>query len=512
MPLSISAQDIFDCATEYEPLLNPEDYSFATDQASIDAFEPVVIDLFYWQINDTNGNSLSPLSEDLVLESVANLNMIFNQHNIFFKYRGFAEINSPPVSDLTCYTDDDQVHGFGWLKTGSELNCFNDFIYDPSLLGDYGGYDGDYNNENALNIYVPYAFNREGIGSRGQNRLVINFNNLLTLGLAHEIGHNLGLAHTHQNYNPNFEPPSNPLNFTCEHVTREEFLPDGSLNPDFNAKLRADQIVDTAAAPNFAQEYCYRFESSNLAECSNINYNAHFFITEDCIYIPGVESCQGIEYQIFPQDSQNIMSYTKEGCMSQFTVGQVIRMYETMNSPDYPAIHALVSTDLSSLYEPYRGEYYFAGPNVIQGPLFQPGFDYNFVECDGDFPLPADYEDTNFTYNIFNSWASYSATHGNYDEIIHSNHSAISIEQVNDALETDNIRRCYDNTNRNPFAGRVVRFNDGVFNNNVTIQEKDSLGINKESLVQELIPGLYTIDKQYQDGNVEQEVILKENE
>jgi hypothetical protein len=507
------AQDIFECATEYVPLANPEDYSFAIDQATIDTYEPVVIDLFYWQINDTNGYSPSPLSEGLVLASIANLNMIYNTHNIFFKYRGYAEITSPPPANTNCYTDADPIHGFGVLETGGELNCFNSFIYDPTLLGDYGGIDGDYNNKNAINIYVPYAFNIGGFGATGQNRLIINPNNLLTPGLAHEIGHNLGLNHPDVNYNPSHPDPDHWINFSCEHVTREEFLQDGTINEDFNARLRADQIIDTAAAPHYAEEYCYRFESNELAECANQYYNAHAYIDEDtCLYMPGGRSCQDIEYQIFDVDSQNIMSNTRKTCMMQFTNGQIVRMYETMNSTDYPGLLATLSTDLSSLYELYKGEYYAAGPNVLQAPLFQPGFDYSFVECDGDFPQPSDYDDTNFTYNIFNSLSSFDATHSNFDEIIHPNHSAISIAQVNNSLVTNNIRKCYDNNNRNPLAGRVVRFNDGVFNNNVTIHEKDSLGINNENLVDELLPGLYTIDKQFHDGNVEQNVIIKDNE
>ncbi len=49
-------------------------------------------------------------------------------------------------------------------------------------------------------------------------------------------------------------------------------------------------------------------------------------------------------------------------------------------------------------------------------------------------------------------------------------------------------------------------------NNGVSIQEKDSLEINNEQLKSNLAPSLYAIDKNFLDGSVEQEIILKENE
>jgi len=50
-----------------------------------------------------------------------------------------------------------------------------------------------------------------------------------------------------------------------------------------------------------------------------------------------------------------------------------------------------------------------------------------------------------------------------------------------------------------------------VFNTNVTITQKDSLGINNSNLISELEPGLYRIEKRYDDGATEDKVIFKEN-
>ncbi len=74
-----------------------------------------------------------------------------------------------------------------------------------------------------------------------------------------------------------------------------------------------------------------------------------------------------------------------------------------------------------------------------------------------------------------------------------------------------NLRRCYDNSDIKPKSGSITRFNDGVFNGNVTITPKDSVGINNPVLINELDSGLYNIKKDYYDGTIEENVIYKEN-
>ncbi len=71
-------------------------FSYAIDQATMDSFEPVVFNIFFWRVNDANGNSQDPLTETRALETVAALNQEFNSIKVFFKYRGMDEFNSPP--------------------------------------------------------------------------------------------------------------------------------------------------------------------------------------------------------------------------------------------------------------------------------------------------------------------------------------------------------------------------------------------------------------------------------
>jgi len=50
-----------------------------------------------------------------------------------------------------------------------------------------------------------------------------------------------------------------------------------------------------------------------------------------------------------------------------------------------------------------------------------------------------------------------------------------------------------------------------VFNANVTITSKDSIGINGEELIDNLQPGLYNVIKEYESGGTHETVIYKEN-
>ncbi len=100
-----------------------------------------------------------------------------------------------------------------------------------------------------------------------------------------------------------------------------------------------------------------------------------------------------------------------------------------------------------------------------------------------------------------------------YSSITHPNHSAIYIKHelfgVNWFYKP---RRCYDNNNRAANDGLVMKFNDNVFNTNVTVTPKDSISINDPSLIQNLLPGLYKIEKNYDDGSTNETVLIKNNQ
>ncbi len=164
------------------------------------------------------------------------------------------------------------------------------------------------------------------------------------------------------------------------------------------------------------------------------------------------------------------------------------------------------------LYEPYKGDYSAnatLGPNFE--PTFQPGFDYEFVSCGpyGSYPPPLDYSDTSFWFvnaGLFNYIFNKDIPTTDYGTIIHKNNFSIRIAQL------DNIqpRNCYSTTGT-ASSGLLMKFEDNTFNNNVTITAKDSLQINNPNLINDLPDGLYKIEKNHQDGGVEETVIYKGN-
>lgn len=78
-------------------------------------------------------------------------------------------------------------------------------------------------------------------------------------------------------------------------------------------------------------------------------------------------------------------------------------------------------------------------------------------------------------------------------------------------MGNDKYRHCFDESSLFIVEGRVIRFNDGTLNQNVTITPKDSTGINNPRLIEDLPAGLYAIEKTDNTGKTEQKVISKQN-
>ena len=149
-----------------------------------------------------------------------------------------------------------------------------------------------------------------------------------------------------------------------------------------------------------------------------------------------------------------------------------------------------------------------AGPVLpTDRPLFQPGFDYEFVECYGDFPQPAPY---GIAYATGQSVLVIDKFDTNYNNIVHPNHTAVKIVQL---YEKGSIppQKCYNNYNRAPKGGKVTKFLDGVLNTNIVESLKDSLQINNPILIDALESGLYQIEKEFDDGSKTQVIIQKNN-
>jgi len=503
----------YDFVTDDSENFNQESiFSHSTDPNFLYAKEPIVLRVLFWQVNQYGGqfgddpNQNIDITEQEALSAIANLNMEFNQYNIFFKYKGLNQFDSPEtiyIEELdeggyNCapILGDDQVaildeNGFNTLDNHCQ------FIQ----LFQFANSNG-YMPKGHINIYIPHETHLyRAVGATSLPKMIIKREDFANKIMIHEMGHVLYLKHTHKGHR-DIDDPLNDQYTACEHVTRDP------ANDDYNAELKGDIIVDTAAAPDFLFEHYYELlEQGYSEEYAAANDTVYKYIAPlTCDYIGTGLSCLDNLYDIYESDSKNIMAYIPEDCRESFTIGQAIRMHEIVEL--WPENYE--PTTLSELFEPYSGEYYFAGPLPTEHPpLFQPGFKYKFVECEGPYPAPAAYG-TVFPFSINTILLTIDDDETDYTSITHPNHSAILIKHdYGDFL--DKPEKCYDNWNRKPSGGLITKFNDDVFNTNVTFTAQDSTSINNQSLIENLESGLYKIDKIYEDGSSQETVIYKEN-
>lgn len=455
------------------------------DVNPINTIEPIVLNVFFWKVNDPNGNynpggnPNNEFTEYKVLEAVSHLNQTYNEFNIFFKYIGYDSFDSPPNTTLFIYQGGMCVvypnfdpHGYGMVRRCQITEFFN-----------YVTNNG-YKHPNAINIYAPYATEHyRGAANYNKSTAIVKPQDFTNFVNPHEIAHLLGLGHTRSG---------------------NENVPRDPQHADFNASWAGDKIVETAAINSYR-------DPNNPSTFPFVNL-------QTCIYTNDGSQTDSndVPYNPFPQDVSNIMSDCSP-CMLQypnFFDEQFLAMRHKVLSN--PTKFEPLQNTVASLYEPYRGEYYISGPvGINHPPLFQPGFRYRFRECQCDCPdgEPTPYEDTSFTMG-YNTLLMIEADETDFSSITHPNHSAIQI-LFNPPLPDSygqNTRKCYDNWNRAPIGGSITKFNDGVFNANVTITSQDSTAINNPNLIQQLDPGLYRIDKNYEDGAVQENVIYKEIE
>lgn len=453
-------------------------YSFADDIPTLESFTPVVFNVFFWGINKENGSSEFPFTESTALSAIAKMNIEFNPFGIFFKYYGMDFIDS----DMYYIID----RGAGELDGHSSV--FN-YVRANNLL-----------KSDAFNIYVPYS--TIGFAGAAEERkrvnMVMNGFSLINSYslLSHETGHCLNLKHTFVNWRDN----------ACEHVTRDPG------NQHYNADKRGDSITDTAAMPDFKDEHYWELRDMGYTpqEAAFMDIPYKYIDPVTFAYIGDGTDCQDNPYQIDPIDVKNIMAYTPVAppYTKKFTTAQKIRMHEAVLEDSYSEFGA-ATTNFAALYEPYKGSYptYYPHPQPWQMPMFQPGFTYDFIECCCDYIQPAVYDDPNFSVDPGHVVKHVDKYMTLYNQIYHPNHTAIVIHEIDQALGGISYQKCYDNYQTPPvLGGRVIRFNDNIFNENVTITSKDSMGITDPHLVDN---GLYKIETNYANGVDEETVIYK---
>ena len=224
--------------------------------AVLNTHGPVCINVRFHIIHNSDGTEAFNLpNTDAILDR---LNRIYNPHQIHFISAGENQINHNPYINL---------------ESQNEAN---------SLLR------SRYNVRNAINFFIVNALWRNSddsetvgttLGTLPTNSMVVGRNWVLTDTAVHEMGHCLGLYHTHE------------TKFGREEIPR--------TGPQANCTRAGDLLCDTPADP----ELEIGGDEPNVENC---------VYTADDGYAPLVD---------------NFMSYAPDECLDSFTAGQVERMH-----------------------------------------------------------------------------------------------------------------------------------------------------------------------------------------
>lgn len=280
-----------------------------------------------------------PIGFDEVMNAIRDLNVNFNQFNIFFKYYGFDQVNETDY--LT-------------IETNTE---YNELIASAYSVPD------------AINIYIVNGGVIGGAIARAQafddNWFIRKWT------LCHEIGHFFGLMHPDFSNAPNCE--------NVEHAERDPSM------PNFNADIKGDRIVDTHAAGNM----------------SGLHYNGCDYLggAVDCLGVPIQPYTFPNGYHLAGPPMYNMMMAEdiESSCTPFFTPGQGIRMRERITGT-FASYYAAMMNSVESLYEPFEyplvlGDILSVQDQPGQGGAivcrqimynlrFQKGFDYFFTDSD----------------------------------------------------------------------------------------------------------------------------------
>ena len=346
--------------TNYAPD-TPGVYSKSTAPAYLNNFPSRSFNIFYWRINKSDGSYTQPgwpVTLEKAKESVALLNSYYKPFNICFNLIGMDTINST-------------TH-----HSGSSLGAIYGYAQSHGKV-----------KQDAFNIYAPHELNKGAGVAYLENTIVAITASLVAIGtiLPHEIGHCFNLHHT---FGPGNDRP-HPTN--CERVTR--IISD----PEYNADEAGDLVIDTNAVPNFSIEqhsyFAYALLDAGIVstwqdgrdiaynqngfnglinavaieqalidygftqtEINFLRYNAakRYAYTDNCLYVPDgsindpsvdfFKDCGGSAYTITQTDIKNMMASSNSTCGRIFSLGQKIRMHETIVE-DYQGRFSAVMTD-----------------------------------------------------------------------------------------------------------------------------------------------------------------------
>lgn len=277
-----------------------------------------------------------PIGFDEVMNAIRDLNVNFNQFNIYFKYFGFDKINETDYLQLETYEEMTQ------LRTAYSIS-------------------------NAINIFIV---NGTVFGAPARTNFFDDNWFIRSWTQCHEMGHNFGLVHVYA-----------ATNGICERATRD------IQNPNFNATTAGDWVLDTHAFGNA--------NDNNFTNCNYIGgaIDCHGAAIEPATLTNGY-FVAGPPYNNF-LNAEDIYST----CLPSFTPGQGVRMRNAITGYWASSYNAQMNT-IESLYQPFEeitfgGNTVISIEDLEDGNAnvcrnlkvrhrFQKGFDYVFPDNDGN--------------------------------------------------------------------------------------------------------------------------------
>jgi hypothetical protein len=340
--------------------------------------DPLVLNVLFHVVKDSTGVNVHGIEEYHLLESIARLNMAFNQFNIFFKYRGSIDI----LDSYFLYCPDESQNKEDFAQYAID----NEALY-PDTINIYC---------TAISSSATYSHSLIKVNVSA----IINDNDRETL--IHEMGHALHLLHTFHGtgfdsnnqvsnipsqcadngltqmiYPVLYEGDcdSNPPVNGSENVTRD------TSDPNYNADCQGDKIADTHAIFEDVTYNCY-WDYSDYPNIYKV-----FCPNPEVVDLTGEMYDYLDEFELY-----NYMNYFDN--RKYFSEGQGVKMRDEILNYDYVLPQKL--TTVESLYEPYLSQtipgdvvlsttdlgngFIETCYNIIYEEYYQPGFTYNFGE------------------------------------------------------------------------------------------------------------------------------------
>lgn len=454
-----------------QPLLNlGNSQNTATYRVTPPASTQYVLNV---RIHYINNNVLPTEQEDKALDMVASLNLAFNQANIFFKFIGYDNIPDPSYLTITVAN----------VETLYPADTENIEIYIPDVVLSQGTFGWCPAWRSTLNNQIT----RSMIAIRKDRIPVVSSINQSNLSqseytLVHEVGHYLGLYHTHQLWK--LDSITGIYTAVSDNACRiEENLDNSQWN------YLGDLIQDTN--PDRTSKY---WSTSNGTPVV-LPYNPNCTVNT-AGYHNDTACNTSVDLLLFNPPMSNIMSYYR-ACRSNFSANQYTFMrnfIDLQNSSDSGTNGLLMNklNTIENLYLPFAGGYPSGiyNPNIPnpEVPRFQKGFDYKFIGC--DFQLPK----VKQIYTV------------NQTPTGHPYYQAIKIMQID-----PNINRNCNIPPESAFTGgQIISFDNPLYNGNITIQNLNNREVTDPNLKNNLPIGQHILKTNLNDGQTFDENIIKQ--